>query len=311
MILKKQRGVRKAAKQELTPPKHQLLVDGNVIHFPSSLPKKQDQTCFVFVPLRVFGARVIDFVRQQKVLTLSERAVWRELSLFAGTDGTCFPSQELLAERAGIHERTVRKALHSLEKKGFIVKLRPGKYRSCSYYFLFHPVFIELKIKPNKTDHRAALPGSEGLEFRPAKPPIPNIPEKESIRTPTSTVSACGDPCAIVGSLSGGIEEMILQVALTKQHPAKWAFKVRKSFREGVGDFESLKNEADEIIKVKGERSLFVEDKKWSLLLSELIKRDGLDLFKKKIKTLSRDFMQIESETIPMSYVADYLENAK
>ncbi|ACS80796.1 helix-turn-helix domain-containing protein [Maridesulfovibrio salexigens] len=303
MIVKKNMGVRKAAKQDLTPKKHQLHVDGNLIHFPSSLPKKQAQTCFVFVPLRDFGATIIDFIRQQKLLTHSERSVWRELALFAGYDGKCFPAQYKIATRAGIDERTVRKALSGLEQKGFVLKRKPERQRSCSYLLLFHSIFLNLPLGPVKEGGRAAQSGTKGLADQSIVPTIPKDPNRPRT-TRTKSDGCCAPICS--GELSQEIEDMIWSVAQVKDKPAKWAFAVRERFRRGNGDLEVLKKEAEESKLSSG--YTYADWDKW---LSELILRDGAEKFSSVITQFQGTHLMIRDVQIPIEYIHKYMETRR
>lgn len=52
--------------------------------------------------------------------SLTEKAVLHALATFADSKGRCWPSQETIAEAAGVSDRTVRRALKSLAAKNII-----------------------------------------------------------------------------------------------------------------------------------------------------------------------------------------------
>ena len=67
-------------------------------------------------------------VLRDKNLNINDKAIYAVLCSFAASqDRTCFPSIALIAETAGCSDRTVQRALLSLEKAGYIK--RQNRYR--------------------------------------------------------------------------------------------------------------------------------------------------------------------------------------
>ena len=77
---------------------------------------------------------------------------------------------------------------------------------------------------------------------------------------------------------------------------------MRERFRRGVGDLESLKKQFEEL-EAKSRSSY----EGWAGLLEKVISRDGIDRFTSIIDKMTGTHLQIKGETIPMSYVVDYL----
>src|SRR5699024_4511565 len=72
--------------------------------------------------MRPFKFEWLEAVTREPRLTLSERTVATALGLYANADGThAHPGVDRLARHLSCSERTVRRALVSIEKLGFIV----------------------------------------------------------------------------------------------------------------------------------------------------------------------------------------------
>ena len=68
-----------------------------------------------------------------------------KVRIYAGENGQCYPSQEVLAAEIGIKIAQINRILKELEEKGFIKRLKPtGKDKLCHkttrYLFLWHPI---------------------------------------------------------------------------------------------------------------------------------------------------------------------------
>lgn len=73
---------------------------------------------------------------QEPNITLWEIKVYIALSSFQGQQDTCWPSRDQIAERSALHSTNVSKALTSLEKRGWVEKMRRGKGKTNVYYVL-------------------------------------------------------------------------------------------------------------------------------------------------------------------------------
>ena len=68
-----------------------------------------------------------------------ERLVLATVSSFANILGTCWPSNQTLADKTGLHERTVRRQLETLQEKGFIERISRGVGRAMLTRILITP----------------------------------------------------------------------------------------------------------------------------------------------------------------------------
>lgn len=81
-----------------------------------------------------------------------ERLVLATLSSFANFIGTCWPSNQTLADRTGLHERTVRRQLESLQAKGLIERHSRGQGRAMLTRILITPKGKTSDIVPTTSD---------------------------------------------------------------------------------------------------------------------------------------------------------------
>ena len=66
-------------------------------------------------------------------LTLSAKVLLAEIISLSKLEGYCFASNEYLAERLDISLATVKNALHSLKKKGYLT----SKLLNCNERFIY------------------------------------------------------------------------------------------------------------------------------------------------------------------------------
>jgi DNA-binding MarR family transcriptional regulator len=63
-----------------------------------------------------------------KTLTPFERCIWISIKLYAGSNGSAFPSHQTIAEELNVGLNTIKRNLKSLEAKKFITQTkRPGR----------------------------------------------------------------------------------------------------------------------------------------------------------------------------------------
>jgi hypothetical protein len=135
------------------------------------------------------------------------KAVLVALANFANEDGECWPAQKTLAEMTDLDEKSVRRHLAFLERKGFLARRerRDKKGRRASDFYQLQTPATATRIQPDKTPARASLqPDNLSLpnrticpcptgQFVPAQPdnlslsPTPPIKDEPSIRTVTLT----------------------------------------------------------------------------------------------------------------------------
>ena len=100
----------------------------------------------VFNPFKLFvGSFTPNVIMKYKGLSASAKLCWSRLAQYAGENGQCYPSQEVLAAEIGIKIAQINRILKELEEKGFIKRLKPtGKDKLCHkttrYLFLWHPI---------------------------------------------------------------------------------------------------------------------------------------------------------------------------
>ncbi len=115
-----------------------------------------------FVPYSLFiGAFLPEAVTASTILTGTEKVCWAKLNYFAGKKGYCYPSIKTLAQSIGVSVRQISRVIKGLMDKGFIARKAPdpnqkGKYRTTSYYFLWHESFNDgaLKTQEHMPDPR-------------------------------------------------------------------------------------------------------------------------------------------------------------
>lgn len=72
-------------------------------------------------------------------ISSTEKLILATLSSFANFIGTCFPSNQTLAIKTGLHERTVRRQIENLQEKGLIQRVSRGQGRSMLTRILLTP----------------------------------------------------------------------------------------------------------------------------------------------------------------------------
>lgn len=89
-----------------------------------------------FNPYRFFvGIFIPNALVRYKGLSPSAKLVYGRLSQYAGKDGKCFPSEDVLADEVGLSKRQVYRLISELENERFIVCQATG------YMFLWHDIF--------------------------------------------------------------------------------------------------------------------------------------------------------------------------
>jgi len=75
-----------------------------------------------------------------KLLRGNVRLIYVALTLFADSDGRCWPSKKTLSEVSGIHESDIRRLLRDLEARGVIQSVERKGHSSC---YQLHPPPIQ------------------------------------------------------------------------------------------------------------------------------------------------------------------------
>ena len=124
--------------------------------------------------MRPFKFEWLEAVTREPRLTLSERTVATALGLYANADGThAHPGVDRLARHLSCSERTVRRALVSIEKLGFIVLRshgsRAGVRGRASVYDLTIPHGRKYD-DPNHRTHMSAGPVENPAQRGEAEP---------------------------------------------------------------------------------------------------------------------------------------------
>lgn len=129
-----------------------------------------------------------DIVDRQRDLGDGPKRAYRRLKRFAGSNGSCFPSQETLARELGKGERQVRRDLDALEAARLIASVSRDGRRSNTYVFLWHPIFEETYMSAQKSD----VSGHEcPVNHAAAEPSEPHL----SARDRTDMTGVTGHPC--------------------------------------------------------------------------------------------------------------------
>jgi biotin operon repressor len=157
-----------------------------------------------FVPYKEFvGILIPNCILSCPDIGAAEKLVWGRLAQYAGQNGLAFPKQDTLAKELGITRSTVAKALKQLEEKKFIQIHRPQganrlMHRSCSYKFLWHPVFESDKPSCGQSDDH---------------------PEEHN--TDTSMHNNPTPPCAIIKHPVDQKDDTQLKRIISKENPTK------------------------------------------------------------------------------------------
>jgi biotin operon repressor len=129
-----------------------------------------------------------DVVDRQRDLGDGPKRVYRKLRRYAGTKGSCFPSQKTLADELGKGERQVRRDLDALEAAGLIASVSRDGRRSNTYVFLWHAMFEQTSMSAQATN-----PSGHGCPVNDAaaehSEPYP------SARDRTDMTGVTGHPC--------------------------------------------------------------------------------------------------------------------
>lgn len=112
---------------------------------------KEGQT---FIPFNTFiGGFLPEPIMETNILTGTEKVCWVKLSQFAGRDGFCYPSLNVLAKSIGISVRQVNRVVKGLVDKKFIRREAPSRFdmiqgrTTTRYYFLWHACFNDALLK--------------------------------------------------------------------------------------------------------------------------------------------------------------------
>jgi DNA-binding transcriptional ArsR family regulator len=109
------------------------------------------------------SARAITWAWEQSAASSGEKLVLIALADRADEDGHCWPSAEWLGTKTGLNERSVRRHLDSLEKRGLLARVR--RHRADGTlgvydYYLSVEIMVGTTGHPRPVDHRTPAPGS-------------------------------------------------------------------------------------------------------------------------------------------------------
>lgn len=99
-----------------------------------------------------------DFIRNPGI-SMSEKIVFVDIVLYAGTNGKCFPSQSTLARDLGITSRYIGKILKKLKENGFLSWER-GKKGKSNHYILSNNIYSlkeNINMNPISTPVRTQI----------------------------------------------------------------------------------------------------------------------------------------------------------
>lgn len=122
----------------------------------------------------------LPLILRDTTLDATEKLLLVGLASHMDQDGTCFPSQRLLAEYAGVHTGTVRRRMRDLADRGVVVRSprrREDGGRSTDLYQLVHP-----DHRPPRAPERAVPPRTQarGTPAHPgARAELPTEPSNE------------------------------------------------------------------------------------------------------------------------------------
>ena len=109
-----------------------------------------------------------------------ERLVLATVSSFANILGTCWPSNQTLADKTGLHERTVRRQLETLQEKGFIERISRGVGRAMLTRILITPQAQTSDIVPPTPDIVPPYEPIKNLQIPITAAPALPLPETAS-----------------------------------------------------------------------------------------------------------------------------------
>lgn len=109
---------------------------------PMAKPKQGDR----YIPYRRFvGPMIPALILRRKDLKPTEKLTFGRLAQYAGEDGRCFVSYQVLADELGISKRSAIRAVQALEAKGYLeleARTKEGKEEADTnlFYFIWNAV---------------------------------------------------------------------------------------------------------------------------------------------------------------------------
>ncbi len=99
------------------------------------------------------------FIARDGTIDTSTKALLLILSSFAGADQSCYPSNAMLCECAGLSESTVRRLLRDAETRGLVVTMRRTALNGAPLSNLYRLNFAKWGGKASDSDTRSNLQG--------------------------------------------------------------------------------------------------------------------------------------------------------
>lgn len=85
-------------------------------------------------------------------LPLASRAVLVHLSAYMDSDGEAWPSQELMAKRLGVSDRTIRRHLRDLEEAGYVTTKQLSSSRNNLYQVHFEAIKKDIELNKRRAN---------------------------------------------------------------------------------------------------------------------------------------------------------------
>lgn len=193
-------------------------VDCQLPHLPTHLQ--------FFVPLQFFGPNFLDYVKGIEGLSLPQKTVFRELVLFAGRDGDCYPGVARIAAKAGCKARCVRYALETLEKRRYIAR----RFREGRTNLYFFPWLAEYGVIPPLHVVQGGAARDAGGAARRAGGGCTPCSHKTFTNSrhqkQTTTPPAAGGGCASLEEVPEEIQAAIELLAPSKGSPDGYRLKM-------------------------------------------------------------------------------------
>ncbi|MDJ1371767.1 helix-turn-helix domain-containing protein [Gulosibacter molinativorax] len=124
-------------------------------------------------------------------ITPTQKLVLMGLASYADERNSCFPGQQLLADRAGVSTRTVRRALDDLEDKGLIQReqRRDNRGMRTSDRYVLNVSRKQVDILAASESHRTSETTSPDIDDSLTGHPCPgNYPENSKSELPVTPI---------------------------------------------------------------------------------------------------------------------------
>ena len=135
-----------------------------------------------------------------------ERLVLATVSSFANILGTCWPSNQTLADKTGLHERTVRRQLETLQEKGFIERISRGVGRAMLTRILITPQAQTSDIAPPTPDIAPPYEPIRNLQIPITAAPASPLPETASAAIVVSEIPEQPDTTMLALEVTPGAD---------------------------------------------------------------------------------------------------------